>query len=145
MFRRFIIFSGFASAVNLAVGYVLYGIMGLNDGRAYALAVSLAFAAGMGVSFVLNRRYTYPASGRPVATELCDFLLVSLGGMTLTTSVAWALNKYAHTVIVWVTEGFILPEAVAHICAVGLTAFYSFFAHKLVSFRAQQQTSGQTA
>lgn len=131
--------------MNLAAGYALYGVMGFDDGAEYAFAVSLAFIAGMGVSFVLNRRFTYPASGRAIATELRDFLLVSLGGMTLTTTFAWVLVAYAHAAIAQLTDGFLPPETVAHICAVGLTAFYSFFAHKLISFRARQHTSGQTA
>lgn len=142
MFRRFIIFSGFAAAVNLTVAYILYGVMGFDEGRAYALSVSLAFLAGMAVSFFLNRRFTYLASGRPVVTELRDFLLVSVGGMTLTTALAWSLDTHADAVITRLVDGLLLPETVAHVCAVGLTAVYSFFAHKFISFRAKPSATG---
>lgn len=142
MFQRFIIFSGFAAIINLAVGYLLYGVMGFDDGWAYASSVSLAFLAGMAVSFSLNRRFTYPSSGRPVASEMRDFLLVSLGGMTLTTTIAWGLDTYAHETIARIVGGYFLPETVAHVCAVGLTAVYSYFAHKLISFRAGSGREG---
>lgn len=136
MFQRFILCSGLAAAVNLAVGYLLYGIMGLDEGLAFAFAVSVAFLCGMGVSFVLNRTYTFPASGRVPSAELRDFFLVSMGGMTLTTVLAWTLDTYAEGAMAGLAPGSVPSETVAHVCAVGLTAIYSFFAHKLISFRA---------
>lgn len=151
MFPRFLLCSGLAAVVNLAVGYLLYGLLGLNGPIGFPVSVALAFASGMGVSFVLNRRYTYPTSGRPASQELRDFFGVSLVGLALTTGVAFLLNYNAHAILVSVADslpGTILPETLAHLVAVGMTAIYSFLAHKLISFRpastplpAGQQTS----
>lgn len=130
MFHRFLIFSGLAAAVNLAVGFLFYSVLGLVQDWEYALAVAIGFLSGMGVSFVLNRRYTFEPSGRLTRAEAVDFFAVSLGGLAITTTLAQALRGVMPAVI-----PHLPPETLAHIGAVGLTAVYSFFAHKYVSFR----------
>lgn len=138
MFQRFLLCSGLAALVNLIVGYFLYGILGFDHGIGFALSVAAAFISGMGVSFVLNRRFTYATSGRPKKFEMRDFLGVSVVGLGLTTGLAYTLDVTAHKPLEEVSSalpGAILPETLAHIAAVGLTAIYSFFAHKLISFR----------
>ena len=124
--------------MNLVVGYIFYGVLGFDHGIGFALSVAVAFISGMGVSFVLNRRFTYAASGRSTKFELRDFLGVSVVGLALTTGLAYSLDATAHMSLQRVAAslpGAVLPETVAHVIAVGLTAIYSFFAHKLISFR----------
>jgi len=138
VFHRFILCSGLAAFVNLAVGYVLYGVMGFDQGLHFAGAVAAAFVAGMGVSFLLNRRFTYAASGRDMRDELRDFFGVSIVGAALTAGIAHALDSWAGGAMAALAAQMprqVLPETMAHIGAVGVTAFYSFVAHKLVSFR----------
>lgn len=148
MFQRFLLCSGLAALVNLLVGYFLYGILGFDNGIAFALSVAVAFISGMGVSFALNRRFTYAASGRSKRFELRDFLGVSVVGLALTTGLAYWLDATAHRTLASIVSslpGAVLPETLAHIIAVGLTAIYSFFAHKLISFRpaTAEMRSGQ--
>ena len=88
MFSVFLVCSGLAALVNVCVGYLLYGVMGFSSPALYALSVAAAFLSGMGVSFFLNRRYTFEPSGRSMRSEAPDFLLVSLGGLGLTTGLA---------------------------------------------------------
>ena len=132
MFHRFLVFSGFAALVNFLVGNLLYGVMGLSGTPEYQFAVATAFVAGMGVSFVLNRRFTYPASGRPAQSELRDFFIVSVGGLALTTLLS---SLFLGPLRAAGVGALLPPESAAHLCAIGLGAFYSFFAHKTVSFR----------
>lgn len=136
MFFKFLLCSGLAAVVNLATGVLLYGVLGFNGPLGYPISVALAFVMGMGVSFVLNRAYTYEASGRHPKEELRDFFIVSLFGLGLTTLMA-------HVFLIglkWFWADFralpVAPEAMAHVMAVGFTAFYSFFAHRYVSFRS---------
>jgi putative flippase GtrA len=136
MFHVFLVCSGIAALVNVAVGYLLYGVAGLDGPALYPFSVAIAFLAGMGVSFVLNRRYTYAASGRRVRAELPDFLMVSLGGLLLTTGLSYLFFTYGAQTIAGITRGLLPPETGAHIAAIGITAFYSFLAHKYVSFRS---------
>lgn len=122
----------------MAVGYGLYGLAGFDGPVGFPLSVALAFGAGMGVSFTLNRRFTYPASGRRARSELRDFFFVSLGGLALTAGLAQTLYLGAPGVtgrVAAALGGPILPETVAHAAAVAITAVYSFFAHRHVSFR----------
>ena len=120
--------------MNLSVGVVLYHGLSLNSASTYPLSVAVAFLAGMGVSFTLNRRYTFDPSGRQSTIELRDFFFVSLGGLCLTTGLANAFLRGLSA------NGALMPlsipvETVAHVMAVAITAFYSFLAHKHVSFR----------
>lgn len=130
MFHRFLLCSGLAAAVNLGVGYVLYALLGLSDGWQYGVSVAFAFLSGMGVSFYLNRRFTFEPSGRLTRSEAIDFFAVSVGGLAITTALAQYLRLHMPQI-----DPHLPPEALAHIGAVGLTAIYSFFAHKYVSFR----------
>lgn len=124
--------------VNIFTGQLLYGVLGLSEGWQYSFSVSVAFFVGMLVSFSLNRRYTFKPSGRKVSREGTDFLLVSVGGLLLTTGVAQLLFFRAGHALDGI--GGVLPVAVpaetlAHVAAVGTTAVYSFTAHKYISFR----------
>lgn len=139
MVLRFLIFSSLAALVNLSTGYILYGILGFDTALTYPASVATAFVAGMGVSFILNRKHTFGPSGRPAQEEICDFVIVSLGGIALTTGLAHGflnLLKSAEPAL----GGAVPLEAMAHLMAVGLTAFYSFLAHKHFSFRRPRLT-----
>ena len=134
MFQVFILCSGVAALTNLLVGHLLYGVLGMDGSFSYPLAVALAFLSGMVVSFVLNRKFTFAASGRSVFQELRDFTFVSAGGLAITTGLAFVLREYMSSGLVLLTNARVAPENAAHVIAVGLTAIYSFFGHKLVSF-----------
>lgn len=134
MFYRFLVFSGCAALVNFLTGFVLYGLAGWDQGLEYVAAVGFAFLAGMGVSFTLNRAFTFEKSGRQTGEELRDFTFVSIVGLALTTGIAH------FTLLALKSVGFagwalVTPESSAHVFAIGMTAFYSFFAHKHFSFR----------
>ncbi len=138
MVLRFLACSGLAAMVNLIVGQVLYGLAGLDDGWQYGFSVALAFISGMAISYVLNRRYTFPPSGRAMHDEITAFFMVSIGGLVLTTGIAQALYSGAAPELVRLARVFSLPldaETLAHVMAVGITAVYSFLAHKGISFR----------
>ncbi|MBD3666199.1 GtrA family protein [Sulfitobacter aestuariivivens] len=135
MFHVFLVCSGIAALVNIAVGYLLYGYGGLDSPALYAFSVATAFLAGMVVSFILNRRFTYAPSGRRAASELPDFLMVSIGGLLLTTGLSFVFFTYGGAALERLTMSILPPETSAHMSAIGLTALYSFLAHKHVSFR----------
>lgn len=137
MFHIFLICSGLAALANLSVGFLLYAGLGFDGIVSYPLSIAFAFMIGMSVSFVLNRRFTYPPSHRPKRREVLDFLAVSLVGLFFTTSIAQGLRLSAASLLGVFSAVGLMPEFVAHIAAVGVTAIYSFFAHKFISFRKQ--------
>ena len=141
--------SGLAALVNILTGHFLYGVLGLSVGWQYSFSVATAFLVGMVVSYTLNRRFTFEPSGRRKRRELPDFLLVSLGGLAITTSLAqYLFSHYAGQLSTFGagTGVPIGPETLAHIIAVGLGSFYSFTAHKYFSFRSapQHEPAGQS-
>ena len=77
---RFVVFSGIAALTNLGAGYSLYEVAGLNRHWQYGLSVSIAFLAGMAVSFMLNRRFTSEPSGRPMQHEMRAFFTSRCAG-----------------------------------------------------------------
>lgn len=144
MFHRFLLFSGFAAAVNLLAGQLFYGVLGFAEGWQYAFSVGIAFLCGMVVSYRLNKRYTFPPSYRDAHREITDFFLVSIGGLILTSSMAYGLRSQMPGMLGDMTALVPLPisiETLAHVISVGVTAIYSFLAHKFISFRPAWQSS----
>lgn len=139
---RFLVCSGFAAAVNLLIGQALYGVLHLSEGWYYAFSVSMGFMSGMGVSYALNRKFTFPPSGRARHDEIKAFFVVSIGGLILTTGLAQTLYVGAKPVLEWNSAILKVPinaETQAHMIAVVVTAVYSFIAHKNISFRAARE------
>ncbi len=140
-FPRYLLFSGIAALTNFIVGLLLYDGAGWDGPVSYRVAVSLGFLAGMVVSYLLNRRFTFSQSGRRAHREVRTFFIVSLGGLLLTVVIATGLRSgpvpwFAE---VFVTGHLIAPvladgEASAHALAIGLVAFYSFASHKFLTF-----------
>ncbi len=139
-FPRFLVFSGVAALTNMGVGYLLYEMVGLKRAWKYGLSVALAFLAGMAVSFILNRRFTFPASGRPVQRDVVTFAIVSLGGLSLTVALAYVFR--VTLVPILLSTPFVaghMPRALScemlsHYSAIFSVTLYSFAFHKLFSF-----------
>lgn len=136
---RFLIFSGLSTVVALITGYLLYQVLGFGQAWRYSVSVGVSALVGMVVSFVLNRRYTFARSGRPIGDEMRTFLIVALGGLALTVGLSTLFRDW---LLPWLA-GLLAPEAwrnalnlelIAHVGAVGLVAFYSFLGHKYLSF-----------
>ncbi len=65
---------------------------------------------------------------------------MSVIGLLLTTGIANLLRWGAPALLDRIAATAILPETLAHVLAVGITAIYSFFAHKYISFRRAGET-----
>ena len=139
-FPRFVVFSGIAAMTNLGVGYSLYEAAGFNRHWQYGLSVSIAFLAGMAVSFILNRTFTFEPSGRPVQHEMRTFFIVSLGGLVLTVALTYLFRAAVIAALVslpWLAARMpaaLTPDVIGHFTAVGCVGLYSFACHKLFSF-----------
>ncbi len=135
MFHVFILCSGIAAGVNIAVGFLLYDLFGLDSTVGYAFSVAVAFLCGMGVSFALNRHHTFARTDRHIGSEMRSFLAVSLGGVCLTTVLSLFFVTAGQGVFQALGGTVLSAHTTSHVLAVGLTAIYSFLGHKYVSFR----------
>ena len=123
-FLVFLALGGVAAAVNWLARLLFSRWM------AFGWAVVAAYAIGMAVAFVLNRRFVFPRSPRPAALQARDFVFINL----VSFPVVWfasigldaglrALGMVRHT------------QELAHAVAVALPAAVSFLLYKFVAFR----------
>ena len=140
-FIKFLVFSGLAAVANFLVGMIFYNGLGWDGAWSYKLAVMFGFLAGMIVSFLFNRAYTFARSGRRLHQEIRTFVIVSIGGLALTVAFAAVLRgAVTPSLIALVPAQSALAalvsdsEATSHFLAIGLVAFYSFTSHRIFTF-----------
>lgn len=112
--------------VGVIAAIVHYGLLiGLHEGAGVPVvpATLNGYVAGGIVSYLLNRRHTY-ASDRPHAEAGWRFALVAFVGFCLT----WLLMR-------GLVDKLGAPYLPAQILTTGIVLVWSFFAHKLFSFR----------
>ncbi len=136
-FGRFVLFGGAAAAVNLAVGYAIYGTRAASA-VPYWLAVVIASASGLLVNFALNYIYNFEFRGRSALGQFRTFFIVAVIGTFITGGLAQAgfvlLRNLGILAIPLLGQHAVSAAFAAHIVAVGLTMFYSFAAHRYFSF-----------
>jgi putative flippase GtrA len=89
--RQFLTFSGVGLVAAVAHFGVLIALVE-GGGIVPVFATLWGFLAGAGVSYVLNRRYTF-RSDRPHRSAAPRFLAVAIGGFVLNGLVMWLLNE----------------------------------------------------
>ncbi|MBO4313656.1 MAG: GtrA family protein [Desulfovibrio sp.] len=129
-FLLFLLFGGTAAVVSFASGCILYAWADVP----YSLAVFIGSAAAIFVNFFLNYAFNFHYHGRSMAAQFVTFAAVAVFGVFLTAFVA----KTSLTVSLWaLPEGLfdmLTLEVACHIFSIGVVTFYSFFAHKYMSF-----------
>ncbi len=136
-FLVFLLFGGAAAAVNLVVGSLIYG-SALRNIVPYWCAVTVGSLSGILVNFFLNRTYNFPSSGRPLIAQFRTFFGVAMGGTVLTAilseaglGILRALGIEAATLPGGATAS---APFISHFLSVGLVAFYSYGAHRYLTF-----------
>lgn len=139
-FLRYLACAGLAALVNFAVGSVLVDGFGFISAWRFALAVAVAYGAGMLVNFLLNRRFTF-ASDRAGLDQARTFVIVALSGLALTTAVALIMRSG----LIAASAGGLAslaslpgplgtPETLSRGIAIAVASVYSFTAHKYLTF-----------
>jgi putative flippase GtrA len=130
-FVTFLAVGGTAALVNFLSGAAVR-LCGTSY-AAYAASVALGFALGTGVSFVLNRRFTFRAGDQPVVPQAVRFGVVALGSILLGVIAASAIfaawDLFGRIAI---TRG--QAESVGHLGAIGICTVYNFLAMKFFAF-----------
>lgn len=124
-FGRFVVAGGIAALLHWLSRFLF------NLFMSYALAILAAYAVGMTIAFVLNKRYVFPYSRRPVAAEVSFFVLFNVAAFPFVWVAAYVLGEQ-------VFPGFMprqLALALGHGCAVALPVLVTFVLHKSITFR----------
>lgn len=115
---RFAVFGAMGAGTNLAVYTVLLGL-----GMSYVPASFAGWLAGLGLVFVLNRRYTFRSTGS-VLGELGRTVLVYLGQQVLVV-----------VVLIAFVEGVGMSPVMAYFAVLPFAVAFSFVGLKFVAMR----------
>lgn len=112
-------------AVNTAmgIGLTIGWLWILGTAVPPSIAVTAAYATGVGIAFVLHRRLVFRVRGR-LLRDFAGFLAVNSGGLVANA----LLLELAVTLL-----GF--PRAPAAVVVMGAVAVGSYFGHRYISFR----------
>jgi len=122
LLRQFVTFPGVGLIAAVAHFGVLIALVE-GGGIAPVIATLWAFLAGVAVSYVLNRRYTF-RSGRPHRAAAPRFFAVSAVGFVLNGAGMWFL-----------IEAWGVPYLIAQVIATTIVLIWNFSANRWWTFR----------
>ncbi|MFK7937296.1 MAG: GtrA family protein [Saprospiraceae bacterium] len=117
MKAKFALTGSVATVVDMTLFYFLE-----KYATTAVIANVISYSCGMVINFILQRRFIFDLQ-RKVSTAFLGSLLVSIGGLALSTLIIYILNQYA-----FFQE---LPIA-AKIIATGTVFFYNFYLKRYV-------------
>jgi len=94
-FMRFALVGASGTAIDFALFYLFYSLLGLP----LVLANTLSYGTGLTSSFFLNRRYTFADSPKQDSRRVWLSLLFGYIGLAINTALVWGIEQVAH---VWV-------------------------------------------
>ncbi len=95
----------------------------------FPAAVALAYIVGIAVAFELNRRIVFPASGRPIAKQARDFILINLSFFP----VVWAAAILFRQILKYIGVVHFV-DGIAHGLAIALPVLMTFLMYKFIAF-----------
>mgnify|MGYP005666508795 CR=1 FL=1 len=121
--RLFLLKGRFAltSSVATAIDYVLYLLL-VRSWLPPVPANVVSYSCGMVVNFILQKRFVFTLQ-RSVSKAFGLAILVSLGGMALSTGIIYLLSQM---------DFFIPRQYLAKLAATGIVFFYNFYLKRFV-------------
>lgn len=123
--------------VDFAIAQSLLSVDAFQTGVFFGVPVVSGAFAGMCVNFALSRRYVFDRDDRHAMHQMRSFFFISVSTMMLRLIVGYALvGLFALPFFAFLSA---LPveapgSRLAQVGAMGLVTFYSFLAHKHISF-----------
>lgn len=135
MIRHFlsIQFLGFLAVGGLAAFLNWIARIVLSTWLPFPVAVGLAYLVGMASAFLLNKRFVFPRSTRPMGKQIRDFTVTNL----LFFPVVWFVAIWANVLLI--RSGWSLyREALAHAFALSIPMFATFLIYKFLAFKVEK-------
>ncbi len=123
-YLAFLLCGGSGSAVNWAIRFLYSRYV------SFTLAVVLAYATGMVVSYVLYRLFVFKGSRQPLGRRILAYIAVDGWGCLQTVLIANVLRLYVLKPFMPETTA----EALGHAGGIASLALTSFFLHKFITF-----------
>jgi putative flippase GtrA len=122
---RFVLAGMIAALANFAARIALSVFL------PYSIAIVIAFLIGLGVAFVLNRKFVFEGASSRLRQQLFWFVVVNLIGLAQTLAVSLFLAR----VLLPLLSVTSYPEEIAHATGIVVPIFTSYLGHKYWTFR----------
>jgi putative flippase GtrA len=135
-FLRYVVFGGVAAVVNLVVAWLFYAA-GDASHVPYWAATAIGGVAGLCTNFVLNYSLNFKFRRRSAIQQFQTFCVVAGFGIAITSGASTVLRSLLYPAFGHSIDfhfGMLRTDLIADLAAVGLTIFYSYPAHKILSF-----------
>ncbi len=132
MLRHFVSrqFAGFLFAGGCAALLHWLARIALSLFMPYSWAVVFAYGVGMGVAFLLNSYFVFPASDKPVPKQARDFLVINVAFFPVVWAASMQLNRFL------IDAGVDrYTEEIAHALAISIPVLATFLLYKFFAFR----------
>jgi energy-coupling factor transport system substrate-specific component len=124
---RFLVAGSVASLVNWLARFPLELAM------PFAAAVLGAMVIGMVCGFLLYDRWVFPGSVRPLFRKIRDFVAVNIASQ----AVMFVVSVGVRELLLLGDWSVTLAGAAAHLIGIATGAFFSYFGHRSITFRAR--------
>jgi len=125
--KQFILFV-FVGTVSAIVNIIFRIIF--NQWLSYSQAILMGYCMGILLAFILNFKFVFPASKKPVAQQFKGFILTNLFFLPI----VWLASIGLRDVFLGIS--FIpAPDFFAHVAAVSIPLFFTFLIYKFSIFR----------
>ncbi len=101
----------------------------LSFWMSFSLAISAAYLVGMTSAFLLNKKFVFPNSPRPIQKQIRDFTLTNLVAFPLVWLMSIQIRNFLQSV--GMTS---YSEALAHMLALSIPTVVSFLIYKFLAF-----------
>jgi putative flippase GtrA len=122
---RFVLAGTTAALANFAARIALSAFL------PFGAAIVIAFFIGLGIAFVLNRQFVFPAASSGLHQQLFWFVVVNLVALAQTLAISLFLARVLLPLLA-VTS---YPEEIAHATGIVVPIFTSYLGHKYWTFR----------
>jgi putative flippase GtrA len=97
----------------------------------YAIAIVVAYLAGMATAFVLNRRFVFKEHSMPLRRQLLWFTTINLFALAQTLTISLLLARIVLPMLHVVRH----DEEIAHAFGIVVPILSSYLGHKHLTFR----------
>jgi putative flippase GtrA len=122
-FLKFL-FVGVTAALANWISRIIFSLW-----MSFSLAISAAYLVGMASAFLLNKKFVFPNSPRPIQKQIRDFTLTNLVAFPLVWLMSIQIRNFLQGL------GMVAySEELAHMLALSMPTVVSFLIYKFLAF-----------
>ena len=123
LFFGYIVFAGIATIIDIGTLFILTSIINIH----YFVSGIIAYCLGMITNYTLNKKYNFKNKDKKIMRQFSVFFIIASIGLALNQIILWILVEF-----------FTIWYLFAKVISISIVMFWSFFAHKLITFRTDE-------